>query len=110
MRHLKHIRTVVILSAFICGPAFAQDHTTIKSYPDGGFSTGWTHIVNTPNGILYYNSQTGAGAVGRIDGAGNHTTMKSLSFSKGWTHIVNTPNGILYYNSQTGAAAVGRIN
>jgi len=73
----------------------------------------WTHSVNTANGILYYNVQTGAGAVGRIDSSGEHTTVKSYpagSFATGWTSIVNTPNGILYYAAQTGAGAVGRID
>jgi hypothetical protein len=36
----------------------------------------WAHFVDTPNGILYYNVHTGAGLVGRIDGAGHHTTIK----------------------------------
>jgi hypothetical protein len=35
-------------------------------FPAGAFATGWTRIVSTPNGILFYNGQTGAGAVGRI--------------------------------------------
>jgi hypothetical protein len=61
----------IILWAVVCalpadpGLALALDHTTIKSYPTASFSTGWTHIINTPNGILWYNTQ--AGAVGRLD-------------------------------------------
>ncbi len=39
----------------------------IYFFENMGFSTGWTHIVNTPNGIVYYNSLTGAGAVGRLE-------------------------------------------
>ena len=34
-------------------PSFAQDHATIKTYPNGAFALGWTHIVSTPGGILY---------------------------------------------------------
>ena len=119
MNNSKGIRTLAILwavtffSLISIKATFAQDHVTIKSYPAGAFSPGWTHTVDTPNGILWYNAQTGAGAVGRIDSAGNHVTVKSYpagAFSPGWTHTVNTPNGILWYNAQTGAGAVGRIS
>jgi hypothetical protein len=114
MKSLKCIRIVSLLCVLILmgglKVALALDHTTIKSYSDRSFSLGWTHNVNTPNGILWYNSQTGAGVVGRIDSAGNHVSIKTMNFSPGWTHIVNTPNGILYYNSLTGAGAVGLID
>ena len=55
---------------------------------------------------------TGAGAIGRFDGPGNHTTVKvfpSGAFATGWSRIVSTPSGTLFYNGQTGAGAVGRI-
>jgi streptogramin lyase len=118
MTTLKHIRTVAILWAVVCmslvdlQTSLAQDHTTLRSYLEGSFF-GWWESVNTPNGILYYNVGTGAGGVGRIDGAGNYTTLRSYPngfFSTGWGHIVDTPNGILYYNSATGAGALGRID
>ena len=102
--------TVCLVSSMT---SFAQDHATIKSYPNGAFALGWTHIVSTPGGILYYNVETGAGAFGSLDGAGGHTTLKTYApggaFATGWTRIVSTPNGILFYNGQTGAGAVGRI-
>ncbi len=110
---LCFLSAVAIFSIAGAKATFAQDHITIKSYPAGAFATGWTHSVNTPNGILWYNSQTGAGAVGLIDSAGNHTTVKSYpagAFATGWTLITNTPSGILYYNTQTGAGAVGLID
>ena len=36
--------------------SFAQTHNTLKLYQDGAFALGFTHIVNTPSGILYYNA------------------------------------------------------
>ena len=110
----KPILVLLILLSFAAA-AVALSHTTIKSYPAGGFAPGWTHIAYTPNGVLYYNSHTGAGAVGRIDcySNGNHVTIKSYpagAFAPGWTNIVNTSNGILYYNSATGAGAIGSID
>ena len=55
--------TVCLVSSMT---SFAQDHSTIKSYPNGAFALGWTHIVSTPGGILYYNVETGAGAFGTL--------------------------------------------
>lgn len=91
----------------------AQSFTTLRTWPAGSFATGWTTIVDTPNGLLYYNAQNGAGSVGRIDSTGNHVTIRSYpagSFATGWTSIVSTPNGLLFYNAQTGAGAIGRID
>jgi hypothetical protein len=34
--------------------------------------------VNTPNGILFYNTQDGAATVERIDENGNHTTSNLI--------------------------------
>jgi hypothetical protein len=65
------------------------------------------------NYLLYYNTNTGAGAVGQIDELGNHTTLKSYaegSSLKGWTHIAATEDHFLYYNTNTGAGAVGQID
>lgn len=90
--------------------AHALDHATVKVHPDRWFSTGWTHAIDTPNGIFWYNSQTGSGVLGKLDSAGNHTSFKTNAYSKGWTHVVNTPKGILWYNSQTGAGAVGQFD
>lgn len=109
VRLLSWTLTLGVVSSM---PLFAQDHTTIKTFPNGAFALGWTSIVSTPGGILYYNTATGAGAIGRFDGAGNHTTLKVFpprAFATGWSRIVSTPSGILFYNDQTGAGAVGRI-
>lgn len=113
---MKAVRLLTILCSLVCLPlanhhvAHALDHTTVKVHPDRWFSTGWTHTIDTPNGIFWYNSQTGSGVLGRLDGAGNHTSFKTNAYSKGWTHIVNTPKGVLWYNSQTGAGAIGQFD
>lgn len=90
--------------------SYALDVTTLKVHPNKSFSTGWTHAVDTPHGIFWYNAQTGAGVLGKLDNSGNHTSFKTGAYSKGWTHLVNTPNGILWYNSQTGAGAAGQFD
>jgi hypothetical protein len=86
-------------------------HATLREYPAGAFATGWTDIVDTPNGILYYNRDAGKGAVGRLDASGNHNTIQQYNnFSRSWNNVVGTPNGILFYNRNTGSGAVGRID
>ena len=73
---LSSTLTLWVMSAV---PSFAQDHTTIKTFPNGAFALGWTNIVSTPGGILcYYNVDTGAGAFATLDGAGNHNTSRSM--------------------------------
>ena len=67
--------TVCLVSSMT---SFAQDHATIKSYPNGAFALGWTHIVSTPGGILDHNVETGAGAFGTLDGAGGHNDDQDL--------------------------------
>lgn len=63
----KSILTVVMLVALIyVSTVQALEHTTIKSYSDAAFSTGGTYIANSPNGIVYYKSQTGTGALSKI--------------------------------------------
>src|SRR6188472_958693 len=53
------VRRLVWITMTLCcmgsTAPFAQNHTTIKTYQDGAFALGFTHIVNTPGGILYYN-------------------------------------------------------
>ena len=113
---MKTVRIIAILFVLVYLPlvnhqvANALDVTTVKVHPDRSFSTGWTHAIDTPHGVFWYNSQTGSGVLGKIDSAGNHTSFKTSAYSKGWTHIINTPNGILWYNSQTGAGAVGQFD
>jgi hypothetical protein len=85
------------------------------------FSDGWTQVVTTLNGVLFYNSRTGAGEFGRFDTkTGNYTFLNNYAaglngplsggYSQGWTHVVSSPNGILFYNANYGRALIGRID
>src|SRR5213075_2248000 len=61
--------------------------------------------------ILFYNANTGEGAVGRLSANGFNTT-KSYSpgaFAPNWTHVapVDYMNSILFYNDTNGDAALG---
>ncbi|ALN83701.1 hypothetical protein LC55x_0396 [Lysobacter capsici] len=62
----------------------------MQTWPTGSFATGSTSIVYTPNGLLFYNAQTGAGAIGTIDSAGNHTTHITYpngAFALSWNRV-----------------------
>ena len=96
---------------------------TIRSYPSGSFSLGWTNIVNGTSGLLFYDARTGAGAVAvQVDSGpmppwGLHRidkikTVKSYapgSFSTSWTHVVSDGSNILFYNSVNGRASLGNL-
>lgn len=113
---MKTIRLVAMLRVLPCllllnvHTAYALDHTTVKAHPERWFSTGWSHVIDTPSGIFWYNSQNGSGVLGKLDREGNHTSFKTNAYAKGWTHIVSTPHGVLWYNSQTGAGTIGRFD
>jgi streptogramin lyase len=109
---MKSVRTLTILFVLVCMSlvnAYALEHSTVKIHPERSFSTGWTHAVDTPNGIFWYNSQTGAGAVGQFDSSGNYTNTRGLTFSAGWTAVISTPEGLVWYNAKTGSAVIGRL-
>lgn len=60
----------------------------LKTYTT--FATGWTHLVNTSNGLLFYNINNRSGAVGNFTSDG--TFVQTQGFGAGafgyWSHIV----------------------
>lgn len=93
---------------------------TIRQFPDSAFARGWTHIVATGPGLLFYNSRTGQGAVAvPIDSSPNNAqniddirTVKIFNpgdFATNWTHVVSGDSDILFYNSADGSGAIGRL-
>ena len=97
--------------------AFPNDVKTIAAYKPGSFSTGWTHVVATPSGILFYNKFDGSGGIGQIvmgPGA-NEASFRTVhsyaagAFSTGWTQIAAAGDKIVFYNASNGAGGVGEI-
>ncbi len=97
------------------------EYTNMKLYAGGvfgpltgGYALGWTHVVWSPTGILFYNERSSRVQIGRIDTTGEFTKINSYdagAFATGWTHIANTRNGIFFYSSKDGfRLAVGRID
>jgi hypothetical protein len=86
---------------------------TLKSLP--GFRLNWSHIVKVGDCVfLFYNSVTGGGAIGRLDGDGSFKTLRDYpdgSFSPSWTDIVSTSDdAILFYNNRTGHVETGLVD
>jgi thermolysin len=64
----------------------------MTTYGAGSFGLGWTHLVATANGLLFYNWNNRAGAVGRFTSGGSF--IQTAGYGPGafgfWTHIVTT--------------------
>jgi hypothetical protein len=78
--------------------------------------TGWTHVVAGVNNLLlFYNTNNGARAIGRVDNNGGFTNLSvGPPFVAGWTHIVGgTKNSVLLFynrNSPTALTVIGRLD
>ncbi|WP_331732116.1 hypothetical protein OG592_41185 (plasmid) [Streptomyces avidinii] len=86
---------------------------TVQSYPEGTFSTGWTHIVTGRRSwrILFYNADTGSGA---LDFDPSTALWGAGSFSTHWTHVAVGPSidgedALIFYNSASRSGAVGLL-
>jgi hypothetical protein len=79
---------------FVLGPGSAcRKHLRIMTtYGAGSFGLGWTNLVTTANGLLFYNWNNRAGAVGRFTSGGSF--VQTAGYGPGafsfWTHIVTT--------------------
>jgi M6 family metalloprotease-like protein len=77
----------------------------------GSFTTGWTHAIDTSNGVLFYCTVNGRTAVADVNTDGSVTTRPKTdkSISPGWTSIVSDRTHLLFYNATSGDVAVGSI-
>jgi len=76
--------------------------------PDPYVPPGLTHVVNTANGILLYNAQTGSAIVEQIKPNGTRFVGSAYTFSAGWEKIVSIGEFIYFYKSD-GSASIGYI-
>lgn len=83
----------------------------VRTYAPGSFATGWTHLVQTSNGVLFYRASDGLQVMAKVASNGMvrtlSKTMKNLR--RGWTHIVSVKDDILFYDAANGDVAVGGI-
>ena len=69
---------------------------------------GATHVVNTANGFLVYNMNTGKAVVLRLTNAGYPALGGYYWFSRYWLYIVNLGDFLFFYN-WNGSAAIGHL-
>lgn len=76
-----------------------------------GFLTGWTHIVQTSNGILFYCSVNGATVMADISAEGIVSTrdLTWQTIDPGYTAITAVDENILFYKRAHGDVAIGRV-
>lgn len=93
--------------ATITGVRFKQ----LRGYPAGSFTYGWTHIVQTSNGTLFYRAADGLQVMVDVERNGVVSTRMHTvrTLRAGWTHIVSVNDDILFYDAASGDAAVGEI-
>jgi hypothetical protein len=103
------VADVIILTAPGGGPFGTPAGTVLDSWTFPAFSSGWTHITNTGNGLLFYNATTGVAVMGDIDAAHNATTRSGSwqTIAPGYTSVVGGSQGVLFYNRTSGNAVVG---
>lgn len=87
------------------------DFLQLSSYPAGHLSTGWTHIVNTNNGVMFYNAANGLTVMTDILTNGTISTRGNSvqTIRAGWTAITADNQSIMFYDSSTGDVSIGRI-
>lgn len=83
----------------------------LQLYGPGSFLTGWTHLVNTSNGVLFYCSANGRQVMTELQSDGSITTRSGTeqTIATGWSSIVSANDDILFYNSTSGDVAIGDI-
>src|SRR2546423_44220 len=81
---------------------------TTEIFPDGSFSTRWTHIEPTNRGLLFYNQATGAAGFGSLrEGIFKNVESHPAGFfAPNWTHVVDTGDFTLFYRAHTGEGAI----
>jgi|GEM_PF-1587779 len=81
-----------------------------RSYAPSSYGL-WTHITGLRNRLLiYYNTDSGAAAVGRINLDGSHALLKTYTWTSGFTHMVGIKGGlVLLYNASLNSGSVIKI-
>jgi len=94
------------------GPGFGEitqvNIKTLQSYPSG-FATGWTHVVNTSNGLLFYRRDSGLSVMANVDFDGSVMTRPSshATLPMGYDSIVSQNDDVLLYTKKNGNVAFG---
>jgi hypothetical protein len=93
-----------------CTPSDVK-FTQRVGYAKGTFTSGWTNIVDSGSGVLFYRITDGLSATVDVDTTGHiHTRDNTvIHLSAGWTAIEAIDNHFFFYNKETGEGAIGHI-
>ena len=87
-----------------------QAFTTLTSYPQGRFGT-WTHLVACGHHLFFYNKNSGAGSLAKLED-GMLTAVKE--YEKGsfgtWTHVVGQGATLFFYNNLDRSATIWKVS
>jgi hypothetical protein len=92
---------------------FDADGVFTELWSSTTFSKGWTHIVSTWQGrLFFYNRLTGRAVWGSIDRHGAFISQPAIhGVELGWDQIVPAGNQyLLFYRKSDGAAALAELN
>jgi hypothetical protein len=90
--------------------SFEVSFQQLSGFQAGSFSLGWTSILETNNGVLFYRQSDGLQAMVDIDSNGGVTTRPGVQYLQpGYTAVVASGGNVLFYNAPTGDAALGQI-
>jgi len=80
----------------------------LKTYP-AGFDKGWTHVVNTNRGVLFYCEGNGRTVMVDVDTDGSVTTrnQSGKTISPGYDSVLSQNGDVLLYAKGSGEVAVG---
>lgn len=122
--------SVVLFYNALTGAGALKFSPTIRTYTNGAFAIGWTHITPDSSGMLFYNAISGEGAIAipifvsksstdsnsgstwnflLVDDISTVKYYKSGEFSQNWTHIEPADFGIIFYNAADGSGATGKL-
>jgi hypothetical protein len=98
------------LTLFVCHHLDATFSTKL-TYAPGMFSTGWTHLVNTGDGIMFYRQSDGLVSVADVALNGAVTTRAASRgyILSNWTSVVAVGGNVFLYNRTRGDAEIGHF-
>ncbi len=79
-----------------------------KQLTSAFLSAGWTHIVNTNNGVLFYNAANGLDVMVDVRADGSIITRSDTvqTIRTGWTTIAADNQNLMFYDGATGDVAI----
>jgi hypothetical protein len=106
----KFYAFVAVLVVFGSADGQVVDATAVRRLANHGSHASASYCSG--DNILFYNADTGEGAVGKINSDGFQTTKTYPpgAFASSWTHVASVANSVLFYKGGTGDAAIATLD